>query len=834
MTVVLTVLLALIGVLFVMGARLDKMATSSISENKQLEAAVDSVVEKICQVLNSDVPGQTGAEYYDYPGATDPWLASLEPVKDPNYCWSQISDIYNKLGNGAKDLPAKIIAEYPNAADVGDSPTGRVFPADADGDGVADAVWVRLADISSLPEKAKERPFFTAVRIIDHGAMLNVNTAFDPDPNNSAITVGPPDGSSQMQINLMALSWRPGDTVYNKLKETDLLKDRDPNINPANVPLRILQDYEAGVIWQPEEPYQPYTPFDISDELELRYRFLLNHVDIDTRLEELGTEKDRSWQFRKGAFRTPVDSGELDKWFLSAHDSGTIDPNYAYRHIATTYNFDRIIPPPGKKVINMGALPEVLALYQALYNGISPTEPNRIAIAAQLAVNIIDFTDDDIKNVTSFNNAGVTYYGFEPQPFISEIGLKIHGGQPDVLSHYAVELYNPFNMPIPLAGFTLSVCNQAGTNVADISLDSKTINPNGRLVIADDLTKFTIDAAAATLEDTKLKLADNFKDTNNDTYLDMCDYYNIELKRTIGPTALVIDKQKTINDWFVWKGSTEFGTEKYPQRDDDEWRIVYQDMDVIGTPGSLGKDNSASTNKRGYNLATLERPLRTVGEIALPLRIGHGQGPNSTLGEKIAASAGAEAKVRLDLTNPAFAEIFRYVTVMDPTEYNLAGREMRIKIKGRINVNTAPWFVIAQLPWVRYTATGNTYLRARAIVDGRSTNGPYKSIADLMRVPEMRDLDSDGVNNLNIDTPKGPDFTPDSAQDNNFEERDLIFSRISNLITVRSDVFTAYILVRLGTDGPQKRVMVILDRSGVSLPTDKVKIVAYHPVPDPR
>jgi hypothetical protein len=833
MTVVLTVLLALIGVLFVMGARLDKMATSSISENKQLEAAVDSVVEKICQVLNSDVPGQTGAEYYDYPGATDPWLASLEPVKDPNYCWSQISDIYNKLGNGAKDLPAKIIAEYPNAADVGDSPTGRVFPADADGDGVADAVWVRLADISSLPEKAKERPFFTAVRIIDHGAMLNVNTAYKFDPNETEQTLI--DGSSQLQINLMALAARPGEP-FTPAEETKLLEERANNgsgVDPLD-----LKAYEEKVIWRPDDPCQPYTPFDISDELELRYRFLLNHEDIDTRLEPWGGE------FRKlkglSAPRNEKDHSisEPNDWFWHVNYYDLSEPLnvelYDYRHLATTYNFDRIIPPPGKKVINMGALPEVLALYQALYNGISPTEPNRIAIAAQLAVNIIDFTDDDIKNVTSFNNAGVTYYGFEPQPFISEIGLKIHGGQPDVLSHYAVELYNPFNMPIPLAGFTLSVCNQAGTNVADISLDSKTINPNGRLVIADDLTKFTIDAAAATLEDTKLKLADNFKDTNNDTYLDMCDYYNIELKRTIGPTALVIDKQKTINDWFVWKGSTEFGTEKYPQRDDDEWRIVYQDMDVIGTPGSLGKDNSASTNKRGYNLATLERPLRTVGEIALPLRIGHGQGPNSTLGEKIAASAGAEAKVRLDLTNPAFAEIFRYVTVMDPTEYNLAGREMRIKIKGRINVNTAPWFVIAQLPWVRYTATGNTYLRARAIVDGRSTNGPYKSIADLMRVPEMRDLDSDGVNNLNIDTPKGPDFTPDSAQDNNFEERDLIFSRISNLITVRSDVFTAYILVRLGTDGPQKRVMVILDRSGVSLPTDKVKIVAYHPVPDPR
>ena len=58
------------------------------------------------------------------------------------------------------------------------------------------------------------------------------------------------------------------------------------------------------------------------------------------------------------------------------------------------------------------------------------------------------------------------------------------------------------------------------------------------------------------------------------------------------------------------------------------------------------------------------------------------------------------------------------------------------------------------------------------------------------------------------------------------------FDRISNLVTVRSDVFTAYILVRIGPNGPQKRVIAILDRSGVTPTGGKVKIVAIQPVPD--
>ena len=73
-----------------------------------------------------------------------------------------------------------------------------------------------------------------------------------------------------------------------------------------------------------------------------------------------------------------------------------------------------------------------------------------------------------------------------------------------------------------------------------------------------------------------------------------------------------------------------------------------------------------------------------------------------------------------------------------------------------------------------------------------------------------------------------------------FEERDWILSAVANKLTVRSDVFTAYILVRLGHNGPQRRMIAIFDRSNVSIPLrkgqkpDKPRIIALHPVPDPR
>jgi len=168
-----------------------------------------------------------------------------------------------------------------------------------------------------------------------------------------------------------------------------------------------------------------------------------------------------------------------------------------------------------------------------------------------------------------------------------------------------------------------------------------------------------------------------------------------------------------------------------------------------------------------------------------------------------------------------------------------------VQIPGRININTAPWYVLAQLPWV--SAHTPSYELARAIVEHRDAVGAFGSIGELNFVGI-----SDPNNALRsigyyarTDGPQlgdllgFPDITLGDGIPDDFEERDVIFSRISNLVSVRSDVFTAYILVRIGADGPQKRVVAILDRSGVnktnvSLPDGKVRIVAPHYVPDPR
>ena len=851
LTVVLTSMLAIVGMMFVMAARVDKMSTSAISENKELNFAVETIVAKLSQELILDVPGAADPnleqEYYDYPDEKNAWLASLEPYEDglSDYRWRQISDVYSKLSSN-EDLLAEIIPDYQDSADVDEDK-----PADADGDGVADSKWIELDDMTS----GKGRPIYAAIRVIDNGGMLNVNTAykFDPDGNLDEI-----DGRSQMQINLMALSWRLGTTLYNALDETDLLDARANDgfggINPLD-----LDEYERNVIWRYNEPNRPYTPFDISDELELRNRFLINHPDIDTRLEEWGGEFRNNW-----TSSTPFRN--VTEWFISAYDDGWLDPNYAYRHLATTYNMDRIIDPDGGKMVWVN---DPNAIASTVFNAIKGAldsidfadwviqpQAQRDAVAAQLAVNIADYVDGDL-GVQTYDVGGVTYYGFEAQPFITEIGIKI-AADPLIAAnnHFAVELYNPFNVDIPLDDFKLVLDGSGRTvsfNVGDVITANSyyvVVNHGGQFAVVDDKV------------DNDLVLADNYAAIVPPIYT--CNNYDILLTRDVAGPTIYVDRQDTDNSWFTQASGT-----RYLERDDNGGHILYQDVfDIAG--GSIGVANSHTAVGLGgkFNLLPFGTTrFVTVGDVARMLIIGPSENKDETVGKQLADGANLEEDIRVDLENPDFRNIFQYLTVFDPSRDNIDNDGDGVpdngkgewKVPGRININTAPWYVIAQLPWMRLeiaqaivayrdkeSIAGIDYSSrktATGINNLREAEG-FESIGELTTV--INDFGQDNYDmhyytlgpENGIDLDGFPDLTPggstgDGAEDD-FEERDVIFARISNLVTVRSDVFTAYILVRIGADGPQKRAVTILDRSDVYSAEGRVRVRALHPVPDPR
>lgn len=492
LTVVLTSLLAIIGVMFVLVSRVDEMSTSAVSDNKELNLAVETIVSRISNELVLDVPGVSqGEEYYDYPDPCNTWLASAGPDENTavpgTYYWRQISDVTGYLAtmgflrNGVDmDPPGtrKTILEYPEIIwdpvsgsflDTNGSALTDGLLADADGDGIADSKWIEFFNKSSN----KGKPIYAAIRVIDNGAMLNVNTAYEfnlAGKNLSMMDSGLIDGSNQMQINLAGLA-NPGDTI------AELHAARRPVIDDmtdsANWRL-----YKNNVIRRHRAAVTGYLPFDMSDELELRYRNCIISP-AQTRLEStVGASSPGVWDYTisvpGGFLDVPYDGysntsnpstsntwRRLDDWYRRMYDFS--DPEFDKRHMLTTLNMDRIIWPDGFSVNPVTTnhpdanVPKMLNVnryannvvggpntVQLMVDMILTAIPTATAVdAAQMAVNLRDYVDDDSVVSTYFAN-GVYYNGFErPCPVISELVVYTvkHPRNPNIVNRsFGIEI----------------------------------------------------------------------------------------------------------------------------------------------------------------------------------------------------------------------------------------------------------------------------------------------------------------------------------------------------------------------------------------------------------
>jgi DNA uptake protein ComE-like DNA-binding protein len=823
LTVVLTSLLAIVGVLFVLAARIDRMASSATTETRELNLALETVLAVVGETLAADVPGVgTHPAYYVYPDANNPWLASAEPYQSASggpYFWRQISNVAGLPAASVKDVRISLVGER-EPIRLNDPNTN----ADTEGDG-------------------KGQPIYAAVRILDNSGMLNVNTGYKFDPGEKDGTQV--DGHSQLQVNLLALANGPGHPVT-MTDEAALLGARANHT--ANAAALNLIAYEQQIIWQypdrmaaastdPNSPFA-YTPFDLSDELELRYRFLLNQTAVDTRLENWG-------QFRQAALRTPVDtSNQLGAWFRRVAGGG-LDPNYAYRTIATTYNVDRILTPKPfttdtgtklRKMVNVNTADQ-LTIRAAVAAALAEADPNTLGIAEkaiQITANLMDYIDDD-DEITVVSGLSSPYYGFErPCLYLSEVAYR-QVKDPDtgeLHTSYAIELYRPyFEDKDPRPGdWKIVIDNPAASDFEmDIAWSG---SRRFHVLLAED--------AAAPLTKDYVLFADPQEpsDTmplygyNRSAYqrvpqgLGKATFEagaTISLQRRVASAGkwIIVDSKRVPEAWI-----TADGVARSLQRDIAPNKCIRRLWASEAQTSTPGLGNAAGNYVDAQRPEVVQahpadKPLTNIGELGMILA-------RSAYGVPEGALA---ADCLVDLRNPIYRKLFNYLTVMDPAQHpGLAADETRIM--GRININTAPAFVLAQLPWMQYEDT-SPFEKANAIVAYRDSHGPYRSIADLMQVDPLCALAFDEKDNQHDDAPRGPDLTPDTARDD-MEERDLLFTRISNLVTVRSDVFTAYIVARIGTNGPQRRIIAILDRSKANSAGDKVRIVARYPVPDPR
>jgi len=247
---------------------------------------------------------------------------------------------------------------------------------------------------------------------------------------------------------------------------------------------------------------------------------------------------------------------------------------------------------------------------------------------------------------------------------------------------------------------------------------------------------------------------------------------------------------------------------------------LHQEYDQ-DTDQTLGRANNIDLSGDGYQMPVGydNVPIGTLGDFEMVLAVGNEKDPNGitvTVTEHVAAASG-EGDVRTDVAPRRSPYPLDYVCFVGRPEGTLPGR---------INVNTATREVIrAAIPPDASFVPDYETLAANIV---QSRNGiPVRRITDLLRVTGFDQFTSD------------PNGVGDPEMRGDFEERDWILSRVANKLTVRSDVFTAYILVRLGHDGPERRMIAIFDRSNVYRPIgnnkpEKPRIIALHPVPDPR
>lgn len=179
-------------------------------------------------------------------------------------------------------------------------------------------------------------------------------------------------------------------------------------------------------------------------------------------------------------------------------------------------------------------------------------------------------------------------------------------------------------------------------------------------------------------------------------------------------------------------------------------------------------------------------------------------------------------------------------------------------VQGLVNINTAPWRVLAAVPWypasaypdfrVRNAAIATAITRYRDVDDGTGTGKPHGPFHNLFELGEAKVVPAapgappgttaDKLRNIfgNV----AGSAAPNQAQGNlapltgtadvkgDFQTQFNEITRLSNLITTRSDSFTAYILIQgwrnAETQTPslvvQRRAAVIIDRSNVT-PTNR-------------
>ena len=525
------VLLAMIGTTFVIVTALDRQEARCLAIAAPMKHIARGVSAKIQAVLLEDLGFKAGdpntypyqacekwVQQVDYPSAyVDHWLST--PEVDGRGKYAHVTNLYGSriddphmLSAKFENVPARAYTGSP-IKDKDDKGNDR-WLVDTDGDGKTDAVLVNTGACD-----LQGSSFYVAVRIIDLSGRINVNTVGEPapaEPFYSPPLLPPPPrppvrgnpvtdmdwsrlGSSLSFAALHEARCRPVPVQPLKVFNNDYVRQPLNGILVSGAPPVIIgqpsgvftsEDLMA-MLWGEDDPNSPNCLFTRSRF----YAVVNNHAEF-VRLRHLLTTWSSS-RILPLQIPTSVSNQLLGYTYRQYPLTSRVDLNQAAENKDYDALFRAFFNSIPRDLTGMFVPTDVFKFSRAILvvdTTNTKLDDLRRALAAQMAVNAIDFADADSDRTfasTYKDEAGherplkdgqgqpLTVFGIERQPFVTEIFYKKYQGEQDgpINTYSAVELFNPYGTDLALKNYKV----KCGNNT--LSLDGKTIQAGGYLVI---------------------------------------------------------------------------------------------------------------------------------------------------------------------------------------------------------------------------------------------------------------------------------------------------------------------------------------------------------------
>ncbi|HHT9136148.1 MAG TPA: hypothetical protein ACFYEK_02770 [Candidatus Wunengus sp. YC60] len=242
------------------------------------------------------------------------------------------------------------------------------------------------------------------------------------------------------------------------------------------------------------------------------------------------------------------------------------------------------------------------------------------------------------------------------------------------------------------------------------------------------------------------------------------------------------------------------------------------------TNNTIGTTNVSFNNIR--QLVIANKDIISLGELGHLLTVSYNTNYSYTLDASYATSTNYVDNAKMNLFGGTFTTISDYFTVLDPKNDSIdddadgaigtadTGTQTgdidgpEIQVPGRININTASAGVLAALPGTSTNTSLATWnaLSGNTLINNIINGRPFSTIGAITSVTGMNYFGTDNADN------DGDGFVDEK------DEKDLIFTSISNLITTHSNVFAVYVTARIVNNSAsqtfaEKKLVAIIDRS---------------------